>query len=230
MKLHANAPLGPKDRAVMARRVVEGGLMLASGHAATAPKVRLGCWIGAQLPARFTTPHPSTASRRLPRCGAYGSLALRSAEVLEMATSTVSAVLTRMGLGKLSRLAPPEPVRRCERRRPGELIHIDVKKSSAVQATGSSAIREAGSKPRSTARAYAATRRVGSGCMSASMTPRAWPTSRFCPMKRPTRRSASSSAPLPSIALTGIVVERLMTDNGSPIAPLPMPWLVARWA
>jgi hypothetical protein len=49
-----------------------------------------------------------------------------------MATSTVSAVLLRIGLGRLSRLEPPEPVRRYERSRPGELIHIDVKKLGRI--------------------------------------------------------------------------------------------------
>ena len=49
-----------------------------------------------------------------------------------MATSTVSAVLARIGLGKLSRLEPPEPIRRYERSRPGELIHIDVKKLGRI--------------------------------------------------------------------------------------------------
>jgi transposase InsO family protein len=54
------------------------------------------------------------------------------AETLEMATSTVSAVLKRIGLGKLSRLEPEEPIRRYERSRPGELIHIDVKKLGRI--------------------------------------------------------------------------------------------------
>ncbi len=58
------------------------------------------------------------------------------AETLEMATSTVSAVLRRIGLGRLSRLGPPEPIRRCERSRPGELIHIDVKKLGRISAKG----------------------------------------------------------------------------------------------
>jgi len=49
-----------------------------------------------------------------------------------MATSTVSAVVKRIGLGKLSRLEPPEPIRRYERSRPGELIHIDVKKLGRI--------------------------------------------------------------------------------------------------
>ena len=50
-----------------------------------------------------------------------------------MALSTVSAVLTRIGLGKLSRLEPPEPPNRYERQRPGELIHVDVKKLGRIR-------------------------------------------------------------------------------------------------
>jgi hypothetical protein len=56
-------------------------------------------------------------------------LRLTGAEIalcLNMALSTVSAVLQRIGLGKLSRLEPPEPPNRYQRRRPGELLHIDV--------------------------------------------------------------------------------------------------------
>jgi transposase InsO family protein len=52
---------------------------------------------------------------------------------LGMALSTVSAVLQRVGLGKLSRLEPPEPPNRYERRRPGELIHVDVKKLGRIR-------------------------------------------------------------------------------------------------
>jgi transposase InsO family protein len=52
---------------------------------------------------------------------------------LAMALSTVSAVLSRVGLGKLSRLQPPEPPNRYERRHPGELIHVDVKKLGRIR-------------------------------------------------------------------------------------------------
>ena len=58
------------------------------------------------------------------------------AECLEMALSTVSGVLTRIGLGKRSRLEPPEPPNRYERRRAGELIHIDVKKLGRIGRPG----------------------------------------------------------------------------------------------
>ena len=53
-----------------------------------------------------------------------------------MPLSTVSAVLTRIGLGKLSRLEPPEPPNRYERSRPGELLHIDVKKLGRIGRPG----------------------------------------------------------------------------------------------
>jgi transposase InsO family protein len=53
------------------------------------------------------------------------------AECLGMALSTVSGILTRIGMGKLGRLGL-EPAQRYERERPGELIHIDVKKLGRI--------------------------------------------------------------------------------------------------
>jgi transposase InsO family protein len=47
---------------------------------------------------------------------------------LRMAVSTVCAVLGRIGLNRISKLGPPEPPNRYERRRPGDLIHVDIKK------------------------------------------------------------------------------------------------------
>jgi transposase InsO family protein len=58
------------------------------------------------------------------------------AEVLGMALSTVSRWLKKIGLGKRSRLEPPEPPNRYERKRPGELIHVDVKKLGRIVVPG----------------------------------------------------------------------------------------------
>jgi transposase InsO family protein len=71
-----------------------------------------------------------TALRRLRMTAA------QIAELLGMALSTVSLWLKRIGLGKRSRLAPPEPANRYERRRAGELIHIDIKKLGRILAAG----------------------------------------------------------------------------------------------
>jgi len=50
--------------------------------------------------------------------------------------ATVSRVLRRLGLNKLSALAPAEPIRRYERDNPGELIHIDIKKLGRIGSVG----------------------------------------------------------------------------------------------
>ena len=57
-------------------------------------------------------------------------------QALHMPLSTVSVVLRRVGLGKLSRLDPPEPANRYQRREPGELVHVDVKKLARIDGAG----------------------------------------------------------------------------------------------
>ncbi len=69
------------------------------------------------------------ALRRLRMTGA------EIAETLHMALSTVSGILTRIGMGKLGRLGL-EPAQRYVRARPGELIHIDVKKLRRIARPG----------------------------------------------------------------------------------------------
>jgi transposase InsO family protein len=58
------------------------------------------------------------------------------AETLAMPVSTVSGILTRIGLGKLWRLEPLEPPNRYEKQRPGELVHVDVKKLGRIARPG----------------------------------------------------------------------------------------------
>ena len=58
------------------------------------------------------------------------------AECLGMALSTVSRWLQRIGLGKRSRLEPPEPANRYERKRPGELVHLDSKRLGRIVVPG----------------------------------------------------------------------------------------------
>jgi transposase InsO family protein len=58
------------------------------------------------------------------------------AETLAMPVSTVSGILTRIGLGKLWRLEPVEAATRYEKKRPGELVHVDVKKLGRIGRPG----------------------------------------------------------------------------------------------
>jgi leucine-zipper of insertion element IS481/Integrase core domain len=89
----------------------------------SAPKIR-----PTQLPPERV--ETSKALRRLRMTAA------EIAECLRMALSTVSRWLKRIGLGKLSRLAPPEPPNRYERKRAGELVHVDVKKLGRIRVPG----------------------------------------------------------------------------------------------
>jgi transposase InsO family protein len=80
-------------------------------------------------------PRILTPADRVAAICALRHLRLTGAEIAERLTmplSTVSAVLRREGLGKRSRLAPPEPVNRYERSAPGELVHIDIKKLGRI--------------------------------------------------------------------------------------------------
>jgi transposase InsO family protein/transposase len=150
MKLHGNAALSLNKRRVLCRRVVDEGWSLSEAAAAAEVSERTaGKWVArfreegeAGLLDRSSAPrmvHNATPEERVQVIAALRRLRFTGpeiAETLEMASSTVSAVLKRIGLGKLSRLEPPEPVRRYEKQRAGELLHIDVKKLGRISAKG----------------------------------------------------------------------------------------------
>ena len=80
-----------------------------------------------------------TSAARTQAIEALRRLRMTGAEIaglLGMPLSTVSRILNRIGLGKRSRLEPPAPPNRYERRHPGELIHIDIKKLGRILAPG----------------------------------------------------------------------------------------------
>ena len=92
--------------------------------------------IAARRRARSRTARARIGSQAI---AALRRLRMTGAEIalcLGMPLSTVSAVLERIGLGKLSRLEPPEPPNRYERARPGELVHVDVKKLGVINGAG----------------------------------------------------------------------------------------------
>jgi transposase InsO family protein len=147
MKVHANAPLGPRGRETMVLRVLEQGWSLAQAAAAAGVSERT-CrkWRDRYLAegeaglldrasAPKSIPH-RTPDELVEVIVLLRRLRMTGSEIafcLAMALSTVSAVLLRVGLGKLSRLEPPEPPNRYERRHPGELLHVDVKKLGRIQ-------------------------------------------------------------------------------------------------
>jgi len=233
MKLHANAPLGPKGRATMVKRVVEGGLALTQAAEAAGVSARTaGKWVRryraegeAGLLDRSSAPKriPNrTDEQRVQAIAALRRLKLTGpeiAELLEMATSTVSAVLLRIDLGKLSRLEPEEPPRRYERQRPGELIHIDVKKLGRIESgpghrvTGRQGMRRGSRKADSDG---VRRRRAGYECVHVCVDD----ATRMAYVEVLPDEKAPTAIGFLRRAVAfyrshGVVVEAVMTDNGS---------------
>lgn len=149
MKLHANARTCPKSRRLLVDRVRDGWSVMEAAEAAGITDRTARRWLkrwreegSAGLLDRSSAPrripHKTPPDRASAIC-ALRQLRLTAAEIseqLQMPLSTVSAVLKREGLGKRSRLEPPEPANRYERRHPGELIHIDIKKLGRITRPG----------------------------------------------------------------------------------------------
>ncbi len=146
MKLHANARLSVKGRELLVDRVLVDGWSVAQAAEAAGVSGRTAAkWVRRYreegpvgLADRSSVPElqpTRTAPERVAAIAALRRVRLTGAQIalaLSMPLSTVSGILTAIGLGKLSRLEPPEPPNRYERRTPGELIHIDVKKLGRI--------------------------------------------------------------------------------------------------
>src|SRR5437762_651474 len=141
MNSHKNAPLTPKGREAMVR-CVEAGLSNAAAARQfnTTPKT-VAKWVerfrasGVDgLRDRSSRPL-SLPSQTAPATCAVVEVLRRQrhtgkqiAAEVGVSAATVSRILRRLGLNRIRDLEPAEPVRRYEREKPGEMIHIDIKK------------------------------------------------------------------------------------------------------
>ncbi len=146
MKVHGNAALSWQGRRRLAERVVVEGWTLAAAAEAAGVSVRCARkWVGryraagvSGLADRSSAPRRvanRTAPDRVAVIVALRRLRMTAAEIAETLTmplSTVSAVLKRQGMGRLGLIGLEQPVR-YERSRPGELVHIDVKKLGRIE-------------------------------------------------------------------------------------------------
>lgn len=150
MTLHRNARTCPRSRRLLVDRVcVEGWSLAAAAEAAGVSERTAWKWVDrfrregeAGLEDRSSA--PVSVPSRTPADREELIVSLRElrftspeiAETLGMPLSTVGAVLVRRGLGKLPRIAAEEPTNSYERPRPGELVHIDVKKLGKIGRPG----------------------------------------------------------------------------------------------
>lgn len=149
MKLHANHRTCPSSRRLICRRVFEEGWTLAQAAEAAGCSERTASkWLrryregDRELLDRSSRPRRSPNRLPAERVQVIEGLrrlrmtAAEISEILELPLSTVSLWLKRIGLGKRSRLEPPEPPNRYERRHPGELVHVDIKRLGRIRGVG----------------------------------------------------------------------------------------------
>jgi transposase InsO family protein len=228
MKLHANAALSLNKRRLLCRRVVEQEWTLT--RAAEAAEVSVRCarkWVARYraegelgLCDRSSTPLTvanRTCQRRVEAIAALRRLRFTGpeiAETLAMPLSTVSGILTRIGMGKLGRLGL-ESAERYERARPGELIHIDVKKLGRISRPGHRVL--GGQPARAAAGYHRQVHNLGWEYVHVAIDD----CTRLAYVEvladeRPTTATAFLRRAVAFDRRHGISVERLITDNGNP--------------
>ncbi len=224
--MHRNAPLTPEGRLRLCERI-EGGWPVAQRRGVDGDLEGPGLRLVAPLPGRrrrwsrgpvlspAALPPPDRASVERRIVGLRQSRGLgpaRIAGIVGMHASTVHRVLLRHGLSRLSDLdrVTREPIRRYEMTRPGELVHIDIKKLGRIprgggwRAHGRGKVKDHKSDQGGLRlRPY-----VPSTATPAWPTPRCSETSRE-PLRRPSGAGRDSSSPT-----NGIKVDRVLTDNG----------------
>ena len=231
MRLHANAALSLRQRRRMVCLVVEEGWSIKAAAAAfqTSPRT-CGKWVSrfrasseSGLLDRSSAPRRvanRTDEQRVQAIAALRRLRFGGpeiAELLGMPVSTVSGILTRIGMGRLGRLGL-EPVERYERERPGELIHIDVKKLGRIK--GGAGHRMTGRRHYTPRLKDAAGRRRGTAGWDYvhvavdDATRLAY--AEVLADEQATTAVAFLGRAIAFFARYGITVERVITDNGSP--------------
>jgi transposase InsO family protein len=233
MKLHANARLSPIGRRLLINRVEgEGWTVQSAAESAGVSERTARKWIarwrreGEQgLLDRSSAPGVvanRTDERRIEAIAALRRLRLTGAEIAEllgMAFSTVSGILTTIGMGKLGRIGL-EPAQRYERARPGELSHIDVKKLGRIQGGAGKRVRDglkAHYNPRRRDAAGVDRNTVGWEYVHIAIDD----ATRLVYVEVLADEKAVTAVgflrrAVKHFASYGITVERLITDNGSP--------------
>ena len=222
MNSHKNARLTALGRGELVRRVlVEGqrASQVAASFGVCVKTVRK--WVArfeaegdgglrdrSSRPHQLYRPTPDAIADRIAALRRERWTGKRIAGELGVSPATVSRVLRRLGLSRMRDLEPAEPVRRYERARPGELIHIDIKKLGRFERVGH---RITGDR-----RGQSNSRGVG------------WEYVHVCvddhsriaftsiyPDEKAVSAIAFLHAAVSYYASLGVTVERVMSDNGS---------------
>ena len=149
MNIHQNARLTPKGRALLVRRIRDGQTVQAAAAACGVSTRTAYRWLRryrneGQAGLRDRSSRPHRSPRRTPKPVVARVIVLRRqrwtgrriAAYLGVSAATISRVLRRAGLQRLADLEPAPPVQRYEHPRPGDLLHLDIKKLGRFEQAG----------------------------------------------------------------------------------------------
>ena len=148
MNVHKNAKMTPAGRVQAVRRVLQGEAVPAVGRGVGVSPRRLYEWVRrwqagdrvladrSSRPQRMPRRLVRAQRRQIGRWRRQRRSSLSIAAALRLPISTVVTEQRRQGLARLPRLAPPAPVVRYQRERPGELLHVDTKKLGRIGRIG----------------------------------------------------------------------------------------------
>ena len=222
MNVHKNARLTPRGRERIVRQVESGRTPEAVAEAAGVCPRTVRKWVeryrregltGLQdrssRPHRLRQPTPAAVVEEIERLRRQRWTGKQIAVKVGVSPATVSRVLRRLGLNKLSALEPAEPVRRYEREHPGELIHLDIKKLGRIGSVGH----------RITGRQTGVVNRhLGIGWEYVHVCIDDASRIAFVQVMADQRKESAAAfleAAIAYYAKLGVRVERVMTDNGS---------------
>ena len=222
MNVHKHARMTVHGRVLLVRRVREEGWRVADAARAAGVSTRTAFkWLARFRAGGERMLHDrSSAPARRPRRTPQETVALIEdlrrrrlsgpaiARRLGLPRSTVGAVLRRIGLGRLAALDPKPPAHRYERARPGELIHIDTKKLGRIDGVGH----------RITADRTGQSSKRGTGweCLHVAIDDASrLAYAEVLPDEKKEAVCAFTDRALEWFARHGVVVARLMSDNGS---------------
>jgi transposase InsO family protein len=222
MDIHKNARLTPHSRAELVRRVIEVGQTPKAVATAfgVCPRTALK-WLAryrAEGPAglrdRSSRPHklrkptPRAVVERIARLRRERRTGAQIAAEVGVSPATVSRILRRLGLNRLSAIEPAEPVRRYERDHPGEILHIDIKKLGRFT--------RAGHRITGERKGQSNTRGVGWEFVHVCIDDNSRVAfSQILPDEKKHSAVAFLKAAVAYYQSLGMTVQRVMTDNGS---------------
>jgi len=221
MDIHKNARLTPHGRERLAKMIVSGQTPQAASEAVgVCPRTGRkwadrfnheglpGLQDRSSRPHRLRQPTPQPVIDRIESLRRQRLPGKEIAATVGVSAATVSRVLKRLGLNKLSALEPAEPPRRYEREQPGEMIHIDIKKLGKFNQIGH---RITGDR-----KGQSNSRGVGWEYVHVCIDDASRVAfSKLMKSERQGCAVAFLKAAVAYYATLGVIVQRVMTDNGS---------------